>query len=184
MTEEPSLFARLLELQRTDKQREQLHSFRHDYVLSGNDPVWALVGVVQESCRTCQERGSTGHAPTCTCTPETAPLPLLGRGATTLLALGASVSTMLMALCVQAVSAAAKATHPWLCHEVHRSWPAQVLSVPAGWMFFAQILPVLGYVAYYGWRTKHADPAAGWTLVAAATTGCLTIVAMLAWLLH
>jgi len=72
----------------------------------------------------------------------------------------------------------------WLCTEMRRSWSAQVLGVPAGWMFFVQILPVLGYVAYYGWRTKHADPAVGWTLLGTAATGCLTIITMLVWLLY
>jgi len=69
--------------------------------------------------------------------------------------------------------------HPTWTNIEHRSWIAQVLSVPAGWMVYPQLVVVLGWVAYYGWELRKDDPWSGWALFVTGLFGGIAISAAL-----
>jgi hypothetical protein len=63
---------------------------------------------------------------------------------------------------------------------------ASVLSVPAGWMIFAFLLPAAAYGVRAGWRViadpmaEPRDKAFGWLIVALCTTGSAACAALIA----
>jgi hypothetical protein len=63
---------------------------------------------------------------------------------------------------------------------------AVVLSVPAGWMIFALLVPVAVYGAKVGWSLARdgvadkRDKAFGWCIVAASVLGCVASAVMIA----
>jgi len=183
VTSEDSPFARLLAMQPTEQQREHLHDLRHDLALHNDDPVWAIVAVVEDFCLHLQKQAATSPPDQTPppCTPQT----YSSNQKLALLAIGAVTSTGLMTLSFYAGFLTGHTPRPpWLDAAPHHSWATRILSAPAGWMAFAQALPIMAYVTLRGWHIKHTDPLVGWTLIGAATTGTLLISWGLGWLLR
>ena len=95
------------------------------------------------------------------------------------------------ALCVNAGYALAGAGRPFWAANVGNlegiARPlAAVLSVPAGWMVFALLVPSALYGMRVGWASafdamaERRDRAVGWCIVGICVVGCVACVAMLA----
>lgn len=167
-------FTRLLAGVDSEKHRERLHNLRHELKLPGDDPVWALLAVVEDYCRSLLERRRSSAA-------ESAPA--RGWRPVLLFAIGSAVATALMTTAYLAGFHAAGTGHSsWLVNAPH-SWPEALLTVPAGWMLFVETLPLFACVAVRGWRARRAYPAIGWTLIGTSTTAAFVLAGTLAWLM-
>lgn len=170
---EPDAFARLMAQQTTEQDRQRLHNLRHDLHLPGDDPVWALVAVLEEFCRSQHHQTTTARN-----TPRVA----ASRTWRVALAfsLGAAVTTVLIAVSFYAgVGAASIPAATWCDWPIaNGAWVWSVLRLPAGWTLIVQGLPLLVYAGWCGWRTRRLDPVVGWILLALAT--CIGLLAAVA----
>jgi hypothetical protein len=157
-------FTRLLDQQPTEKERERLHNLRHELHLPADDPVWALLGVLEDFCQKLHDR--TTRSPGCRFSAAIPSLRII-----VALASGAALATGLMSVAFWVGFRAASPSQGIAnCEGIipERSWVSTTLSTPAGWIVVAQSLPLLVYVAYCGWMVRQRDSVVGWTLVAAA----------------
>jgi len=95
------------------------------------------------------------------------------------------------ALCLRAGYSLGTSDRPFWAERVDGLRPstrmlAMVLSVPAGWMIFALLVPVAVYGARAGWAIARdavanmSDKAVGWSLVVISVVGCAACAVMLA----
>jgi hypothetical protein len=109
--------------------------------------------------------------------------------------IGAACAAMVAfgGLCVHAGYELAAPHRPFWMHMSEGSSPASlalasVLSVPAGWMMFALLLPAALRAARFGWRmaadpsTRAWDRAVGWCTVACCVLGGAAAASLLVWL--
>lgn len=179
----PDAFTKLIEGLDSEQHRERLHNLRHELKLPGDDPVWALVAVQQEFCRSLLASTREEVTPRRAAGPADTHIHCWWRRPLAMFCAGSACTTALMTLsfCIGVRSAAG---HPsWLAAPGAGSWAATFLRVPAGWMLLVEVLPLLVYVSYCGLRALQTDALAGWTLFAASLAAALIGTVAVAWIL-
>ena len=159
-----SSFATLLGLQRNIPARDRLIALREKHALPEDDPMWDVVAVVEEFC-------AALHAQTTANTiAASAPAKDARRAVQQpwrIAALGsaaAAIQTLLLALSF-AAGAHANIESPF----------GAALAVPAGWVIFILIVPLIAALAYGGWTERRREPAIGWTIL---LCGVASVVAL------
>jgi hypothetical protein len=164
-------FARLLGLQRSAHARERLHELRQRHALTDHDPVWELVAVVEEFCADLKSE-IPNH--TADAASEGALPPTAANATAPQRSLQSAALWRIAALCCAGAAlqtcALAASFYLGTCTTRGTIVLTAALSVPAGWIMFTLLLPLLWTVAYLGWRNRRIEPAIGWTLATLGTT--------------
>jgi hypothetical protein len=172
MTRMPDAFQTLLESQTTPEQRERLHRARQELALSSGDAIWGFVQVVQDYCASL----GPGRQPD---PISSAPKPTWVFRPWQLVSAGLALQTL-------ALSCAFCIGQHWSSAPIHRStvdWVRAVLAVPAGWMLFLHVLPLLAQGAWASWLARKHDRLVGWALLCLFVGAIAACALTLSWLL-
>lgn len=163
-------FARLLGLQRSDPARERLDALRNKHGLSDGDPLWDMLAIVEGFCAELRA-DSVAQSPSASL-PEPSPSdlrsPVLWRIAV-IGSAGAALQTFALAASFAAGTRMAHVSDPL----------SGVLAVPAGWVVFVLLLPLLTALACLGWRARRTEPAIGWSLIVCGVGTAVAVFAVL-----